>query len=164
MTDEKKKKKRWWIIGMIAGVCFVIVGLPLLGLILGVLLPAFSSGRRATNEASAVQIIKTISINEKNYFQTHHDYGTFSQLVADGNLDQRFTSDQPVIDGYIWTLQITPQSNHQPPAFAIHADPKISEGFSATGRRHFYLDSNDRSIHASEEQPATNNDPTLASQ
>ena len=56
---------------------------------------------------------------------------------------------------------VTPKSTTQQAAFAVNADPEKAEGFCATGKNHFYLDSTDKTIHVNSTQPATVADPPL---
>ena len=44
---------------------------------------------------------------------------------------------------------------------AINADPQVSEGVGATGRNHYYLDSDSTTTHVNATQPATVSDPPI---
>src|SRR5690349_2490177 len=81
---------------------------------------------RSANETSAVETLKTLTVNQRLYLKMHHGdaYGTFDQLIDDLNLDKRFAGDAPVISGYIFSMKVITKSNSQPPFFSVNADPQ----------------------------------------
>lgn len=162
MMDEKKKR-RWLLISVIVA-CAGVAGLFVLGIIAGIAVPAWMSSRRAANEAAVVSTLNTIAVEERTHLRAHDSYATFDQLIEDGALDKRFAGESPVVEGYAFTLSVTPKSGSASPAFSVNADPQQSEGFKATGRRHFYLDSTSMEIHYHEESPATGDDPVRGSE
>lgn len=87
-------------------------------------------------------------------------YGTFEQLVGGQFLDQRFKGSAPVVNGYVFTLKLTPKAGEQAPAYSVNADPQASSGPNSGGR-HFYMDSSASVIRANASQPATASDPPL---
>jgi hypothetical protein len=96
------------------------------------------------------------------YYTSHQrSFGTFDEMLTGNLLDTRFQGTSPVVDGFVYTMRVTPKSTNQPSAFAVNAEPELSEGFSATGKNHFYIDSNNDKIHVNRTQPATVNDPTI---
>jgi hypothetical protein len=114
------------------------------------------------NETAAVNSLQTIFKAQTMYSVAHSgDYGTFDQLVAEGSLDKRFAGAAPVLEGYVFTIRVVPQSSGGSPAFAVNADPKQTEDASASNVRHLYVDSSSNTIHANATRPATANDPPL---
>ena len=97
------------------------------------------------------------------YYNGHNrsTFGTFDQILKDGGLDARFADATPVVEGYIFTLKVIPKSTTQPASYTINADPQQSEGVGATGKNHFYTDSNASTIHINRDQPASVNDPPI---
>jgi Tfp pilus assembly protein PilE len=158
---ETNKKKRWWLIALIVAACLMVAAVGVLGLIVGIAVPAWQSSVRAANEASARLTLKTIAMEERTYRAAHGSYATFDQLIEEGGFDKRFAGASPVVEGYVFRLNVTQQAGDAPPAFSVNADPQQSEGFSATGKRHFYMDSAGALIHYNEDRPATGDDPPL---
>ena len=114
------------------------------------------------NEAAAIRTLQTIFRAETQYMLSHaEEYGTFDQLKQDRYLDQRFAGTAPVVEGYAFTIQLTPKSGSGAAAYSINADPKQEDASSTGGARHLYMDSSSNVIHANAQQPATANDPPL---
>ena len=76
-------------------------------------------------------------------------------------MDNRFEGDEPVVQGYVFKLKVTPKSRNQAPSFAVNANPQVSEGISATGKRYFYIDPNVSTIRVNDEKEATAEDSPL---
>ena len=87
---------------------------------------------------------------------------------------RRSTVVQSQVEGFLTRIAVTSgarvtpgtvlfeiDSTSQQAAFAVNADPVLTEGFGATGKNHFYLDSNNDTIHVNSTQPATASDPTI---
>ena len=126
--------------------------------------PVFdASSMQFPNEASAIRLLHTIAEQETQYYNAHqhNNFGTFAELIRDGLLDNRFLGAMPVIEGYVFTLKLMPKSNAQQVGYSVNADPQVTEGVGATGKNHFYIDSNSKMIHANGSQPATAVDPTI---
>ena len=139
----------------------LMIVIAIIGILVGVGVPAWRTAVMAANETSAIETISTVSKEQRAYYISTKSYATFDQLIERGALDKRFAGEQPVDSGYIYTMKVTPKANNQPPFYSINADPQKTEGLSATGKRHFYLDSNIGSTRVSDTQPATADDPPL---
>ncbi|HVS83348.1 MAG TPA: hypothetical protein VHE60_16590 [Pyrinomonadaceae bacterium] len=109
----------------------------------------------AADEASAIQSLRTIATAQQQLKATQGSYGTFDALTQAGLLDLRFAGSAPNLRGYRFTMNVTDSD------FSVNADPQTTETQPTTGVRHFYLDSNDNSIHVSLRQAASKNDPVL---
>jgi hypothetical protein len=130
-----------------------------------------TSGNRASelktslnvaNEAATIRTLQTIYRAQTEYMLSHaEDYGTFDQLVADRYLDGRFAGATPIVEGYAFTMKVTPKAGSESAAYSINADPKQSDGTSTGGARRLYMDSTSNVVHASATQSATANDPPL---
>jgi type IV pilus assembly protein PilE len=141
----------------------LMIVIAIIGILIGVGVPAWRIIIRRGNETSAIQVLETIRKEQANYALGHRgEYGTFEQLIKDGSLDERFAGDKPVINGYIFSVKVTPKSSNQPAAYSINADPQVGDGLAATGKRHFYVDPNVSTIRENPDQPATASDPPLA--
>jgi hypothetical protein len=66
-----------------------------------------------------------------------------------------------VVEGYVFTMKVIPRSTNQQAGYTINADPQVSEGVSATGKNHYYVDSDTNTIHVNATQPATVADPPI---
>ena len=109
----------------------------------------------AADEASAVQTLRTIATAEQQLKGMRGAYGNFEALTQAGLLDTRFAGVAPNLKGYRFSMNVTDSD------FAVNADPQTTETQHTTGVRHFYLDSNDNSIHANTTQPASKSDPPI---
>jgi prepilin-type N-terminal cleavage/methylation domain-containing protein len=141
----------------------LMIVIAIIGILVGVGIPAWQNSVRSANQAAAIKTLNTIVTEQRTYYNTHNRsaYGTFDQLIADGAFDKRFTGEAPVVEGYVYKMTVTPRSGNQPPMFAVNADPQKSEGFNATGRQFYYIDANTSTIHVSEEKSAGLDDPPL---
>jgi prepilin-type N-terminal cleavage/methylation domain-containing protein len=136
----------------------LMIVIAIIGVLIGIAVPAWRSSVIATNEAAAIGTLNTIAKEQRIYYNGHRGYGTFDQLIEAGALNSRFRGETPSADGYIYTMKITPKTNNQPPQFSVNADPQVAEGLTATGKRHFYIGSDVNSVTANEQQPATAQD------
>src|SRR5215831_8194124 len=67
-------------------------------------IPSLLRSRQAAQESSAVAQVRTINIAEVTYLSSNQgNYGDLPSLVAQGLLDNRFTSGNPV-SGYTFTV------------------------------------------------------------
>ncbi len=144
---------------------FTLIELMIVIAIIGILIGAATIGWRAAvrsgNEAAALQALKTIATVEIQYYNAHNrTFGTFDQLVKEG-FDSRFSGNPPAVDGYIYTLKVTPKTTTQQTTYTLNADPQQSEGLGATGKNHFYIDNTGGTIHVNADQSAGPNDPPL---
>ncbi|MFL6211491.1 MAG: prepilin-type N-terminal cleavage/methylation domain-containing protein [Pyrinomonadaceae bacterium] len=136
----------------------LMIVIAIIGILIGIAIPAWRNSVMATNETSAIKTLNTINAEERTYYIRHSSYGTFAQLTESGALDPRFGSETPTVDGYTYTIKVTPKASNQPPSFSVNADPQVGEGLQATGKRHFYVGSDVNTVRANETQPATAQD------
>jgi prepilin-type N-terminal cleavage/methylation domain-containing protein len=141
----------------------LMIVIAIIGILVGVGIPAWQSSVRAANQAAAIRSLNAIQVEQRTYYNTHNrtSYGTFDQLIAEGALNKNFTGEAPVVEGYIYKMKITAKSGGQAATYVINADPQKAEGFNATGKQFYYMDSNSSTIHVSESQPAGPDDPPL---
>ena len=140
----------------------LMIVIAIIGILIGVGVPAWRLMVRRGNETAATQTINTIKQLQADYSLGHRgEYGTFEQLIKEGALDERFKGDAPVVSGYVFTMKVVPKSSGQPATYTVNADPQSSEGIGATGRRHFYFDPSLSTIRENPEQPATASDPPI---
>jgi hypothetical protein len=97
------------------------------------------------------------------YFNAHqrNAFGTFEEMRKENLLDSRFDGTTPVVDGYVYTMKVIPKSTTAQPGYTINADPQVPTGVSATGKNHYYVDSDTNTIHVNDSQPAAITDPPI---
>ena len=130
----------------------LMIVIAIIGILVGVGVPAWRNSVIAGNEAAAIQNLRNIATEQRTYFNMHGrtGYASFDDL----KLDKRFKGDAPVVDGYVYTLRVIQKSQSTPPSFTLNADPQQKEGIGATGKRHFYIDSNIGTVTVKNDGPA----------
>ncbi len=140
----------------------LMIVIAIIGILIGVGVPAWKLVIRKGNETAAIQTLDTIRKLQADYAIGHRgSYGTFNDLIKDGSLDERFAGDTPVVSGYIFTMKVTPKSTAQPASYTVNADPQVAEGLKATGKRHFYVDPGVSTVRENPDQPVTASDPPV---
>jgi len=107
--------------------------------------------------------LRTVAEQQMFYYNMHQrtTFGGFDEMLKEGLLDNRFAGTTPVVEGYIFTMRVIPRSTAQQAGYALNADPQVTEGVGATGKNHYYLDSDSNTIHVNDSQPATASDPSI---
>jgi hypothetical protein len=113
----------------------------------------------SAEEVATIESLKAIAAAQQSYYTTRKSYGTFNQLVNTKLLDERFASDKPVVNGYTYTITISGGADDGSSRYAINADPHQAEGESKINKRHFYIDSQTKQVHAHTGRPASSQDP-----
>jgi prepilin-type N-terminal cleavage/methylation domain-containing protein len=142
----------------------LMIVIAIIGILIAVGVTGWKAAVKQANEAAAVKTIRTISEQQMLYYNGHNrsTFGTFEQMLKDGMLDARFSNGTtPVVEGYVFSMKVIAKSTGQPASYTINADPQQSEGVGATGKNHFYSDSNSSTIHVNADQPAAPTDPPL---
>lgn len=141
----------------------LMIVIAIIGILIAVGVTGWKAAVRSANEAAAVQTLRTLTQQQMLYYNSHQrtSYGTFDEMLKDGLLDNRFAGTTPLIDGYIFTMRVVPKTTSTPPGYAINADPQSTEGVGATGRNHFFVDSDKNTIHVNATQPAAVTDPSI---
>jgi len=134
----------------------LMIVIAIIGILIGAAVYGWKSAQKAGNEAASMQNIKTIAAVQIQYYNTHaRTFGTFEQLVKEQMLTSKFAGNPPSPDGYVFTLKVTPKTAGAPSSYTLNADPQTD----GSGTNHFYIDSNDSSIHVNAAQPAGAGDP-----
>jgi prepilin-type N-terminal cleavage/methylation domain-containing protein len=141
----------------------LMIVIAIIGILIGVGVPAWKTVVRRGNETAAIKTLQTIRDAQADYSLGHRgEYGSFDQLIKEGSLDDRFAGEKPVMNGYVFTMKVTPKSSAQPAAYTVNADPQVSDGVvAATGKRHFFIDPSVSTPRENAEQPATATDPAI---
>lgn len=141
----------------------LMIVIAIIGLLIGVGAIGWQAATRAGNEATAAQTIDQIRKFQAQYASRNRgNFGSFDDLIAKAGLDSKFAGEQPVINGYIFTMTVVASSGSTPASYTVAADPQVGEGVMASGTRHFYTDSAQSTIKATDEnRPAKADDPSI---
>src|SRR5213080_2534246 len=122
----------------------LMILIAIIGILIGAAVYGWRSAQKAGNEAATMQNLKTIAAVQIQYYNTHaRTFGTFDQMIKEQMLNSKFEGNPPNVDGYVLTLKVTPKTSTSPTSYTLNADPQSDN----TGKRHFFIDSNDSSIH-----------------
>ena len=141
----------------------LMIVIAIIGILIAVGVTGWKAAVRSANEAAAVKTLRTVAEQQMLYFNSHQrsSFGNFEEMLKEGLLDTRFSGTTPVVDGYVYTMRVIPKSTTQQAGWALNADPQVSTGVGATGKNHFFLDSDSNTIHVNDSQPATVSDPPI---
>ena len=141
----------------------LMIVIAIIGLLIGVGSYAWTAVIIAGNENAATQAIDKIRTMQIQYAGGHQgNFATFDELIAAGQLDDRYAGEAPVVNGYTMTLKINKKSNSAPSSYSINADPQVRGTVGATGTRSFYTDSRLGTIKANDKgTAATEKDPSI---
>lgn len=141
----------------------LMIVIAIIGILIGVGIAGYRAAIRAANEAAAIKTLRSIAEQQMLFFNAHQRsaFGSFEEMRKENLLDSRFDGTTPVVDGYVYTMKIIPKSTSAQPGYTINADPQVATGTAATGRNHYYVESDSNTIHVNSEQPATATDPPI---
>lgn len=125
---------------------------------------AFLTRLTVTSETTVLQSFKAIRTLQAQYASKHSGRfaANFDELIKTVSLDEKFSGESPIVDGYVYRMTVQEPSATQPAFYSITADPPVSEVIKITGTYHFYFDSTLGIIKATEEhRQATANDPSI---
>src|SRR3977135_54264 len=114
----------------------LMIVIAIIGILIAVGVTGWKAAIKSANEAAAVKSLRTIAEQQMLYYNGHNrsTFGTFDEMLKDGLLDTRFAGTTPVVEGYVFTMKVTPRSTTQQASYAINTDPQQSEGVAATGK------------------------------
>ncbi len=141
----------------------LMIVIAIIGILIAVGITGWRAAVRSANEAAAIKSLRSIAEQQMLYYNGHQRsaFGTFDEMLKENLLDTRYAGSTPVVDGYVYNMKVIPKSTAQQAGYTINADPQVSEGVGATGKNHFYLDSDSNTIHVNPTQPATVSDPPI---
>ena len=141
----------------------LMIVIAIIGILIAVGVTGWKAAVKSANEAAAAQALRTIASDQMIYYNAHQrsSFGTFDEMLKEGLLNAHFSGTTPVVEGYVFTMRVIPKSTSTQPGYAVNADPQVTEGVGATGKNHFYLESDSNTIHVNPTQPATAADPPI---
>lgn len=141
----------------------LMIVIAIIGLLVAVGTFGWQMAQQAGNEATAIQNLDNIRKFQAMYASRNRGaFGSFDDLIAKAGLDTKFAGAQPVVNGYIFTMEVVQSSGSTPASYSVKADPQTGEGVMATGTRHFYTDTSLSTIKATDEnRPAKPDDPSI---
>lgn len=141
----------------------LMIVIAIIGILIAVGVTGWKAAVKSANEAAAIKTLRTIAEQQMLFYNSHQrtTFGSFDEMLKENMLDTRFAGTTPVVEGYVFAMRIIPKSTTTQPGYAVNADPQVTEGVSATGKNHFYLDSDSNTIHVNPTQPATVTDPPI---
>ena len=116
----------------------LLIVVAIIGIIAAIAIPNLLASRRAANEGSAQQSLRTLASSEATYRSTagNGSYGPVDNLVAQNLIDSVLGGG--VKSGYNFTTGTDPVASTTD--FVIAAAPVTSSGVTATGTREFCID------------------------
>jgi len=141
----------------------LMIVIAIIGILIAVGVTGWRAAVRAANEAAAIKSMRSIAEQQMLYYNGHQrsTFGTFEEMRKENLLDSRYDGTTPIVEGYVFTMKVIPKSTAQHAGYTVHADPQVTEGVGATGRNHYYLDSDSNTIHVNATQPAVVTDPPI---
>lgn len=143
----------------------LMIVISIIGILVAIGIPAWQASVRSANEAATIKHLSEIQTAQVTYYNTQNrsGYGTFEQLSSGGYLKEAFTGDNPVVDGYVYSMTLTPRGSGQPPTYGINANPEKATGITATGSQYYYFGSDTSTPRYNRDRPATADDPSINS-
>lgn len=116
----------------------LLIVVAIIGIIAAIAIPNLLASRRAANEGSAQQSLRTMASAEATYYSTagSGSYGDVQSLVGQQLIDTVLGSG--VKSGYNFTTGASPAASTT--AWVIAAAPVVFSGVTATGTREFCID------------------------
>jgi prepilin-type N-terminal cleavage/methylation domain-containing protein len=141
----------------------LMIVISIIGILVAIGIPAWQASVRSANEAATLKHLGEIATGQITYYNTQNrsGYATFDQLADGGYIKDNFKGDNPVVDGYVYSMTITARAANQPPGYGINANPEKATGVTATGSQFFYFGSDANTVHYNRERAATADDPSV---
>jgi type IV pilus assembly protein PilA len=117
----------------------LLIVVAIIGIIAAIAIPNLLASRRAANEGSAQQSMRTLSSSEATYQNTagQGSYGSLANLMSQHLVDSVLgQSDVTAKSGYLFTMNPVAGT---PAQFWAYALPATTSGVGATGTRRFAI-------------------------
>lgn len=125
------------IAGLITSVLSIMIAVPL-AIIIAIAVPNMLASRMAANEASAINLLRTIDSSEATYQATsgNGQFGTLRELANNNLIDSTLASGTK--NGYRFTVRVKPALT--PGEAASYQAVATPTRYQRSGRRSFYID------------------------
>ena len=137
----------------------LMIVIAIIAILIAIGIPGYQAMIRSGNETSAIQSIQNIKSLQVSYAAKHQGKfaPSFDELRKSVDLDERFSGEAPVVNGYVFKMTANESSGTTPAKYSIVADPQTGQG-----TRHFYFDSMLGTTKSTEEdRAATDKDPSI---
>jgi type IV pilus assembly protein PilA len=116
----------------------LLIVVAIIGIIAAIAIPNLLASRRAANEGSAQQSLRTMSSAEATYYATagNGSYGPVSALVTQTLIDTQLGGGTK--SGYVFTTGAAPAASTT--AYVLAAAPSSTAAITGTGTREFCID------------------------
>lgn len=140
----------------------LMIVIAIIGLLIGVGVPAWRFMVRNGNHTAAAQSLQQITTNQISYRSLKGSFAdSFDELVKETGFNDAFKATagaKPTVNGYIYDLKVVKSNNGKNISYSVNADPESDAG----GTRHFYIDSEKGNIRFNDQGPADANSPVLS--
>ena len=157
VMQKKGSKSPLVIVAVVIGALILV---PILAVVIffGVGTYGWQQAVRSGNETNATQTLDNIRKFQAQYAaRNRSNFAEFDELIRKVGLDDRFRGEQPIVNGYIFKMEVEPPSSNKPASYSISADP-----MAGSGSRHFHTDSSLSVITFTDEnRQATPSDPAI---
>jgi prepilin-type N-terminal cleavage/methylation domain-containing protein len=140
----------------------LMIVIAIIGLLIGVGSIAWGAMIRSGNETAATQMLDRMRMFQAQYASRNKGrFASFDDLIAAGVLDAAYAGDAPVVNGYVYTMEVVEPSSSAPASYKIWADPQVPSGITATGTRFFYTSSALSTIKTKDGEKASEADSSI---
>jgi type IV pilus assembly protein PilA len=120
----------------------LLIVVVIIGIIAAIAIPNLLAARRSANEGSAVSSLRTIHGAQMTYASTYGSgnyAGTLLILNTNGLIDAALGA-SGTKSGYTFSTAVLPSTTTAPATFYVGAAPQLATGVTATGTRHFCVE------------------------
>src|SRR5712691_11121828 len=93
----------------------LMIVIAIIGILIAVGVTGWKAAVKSANEAAAIKTLRTIAEQQMLFYNSHQrsTFGTFEEMRKENLLDTRFAGGTPVVEGYVFTMKVTPKSTTQ---------------------------------------------------
>lgn len=138
----------------------LMIVIAIIGLLIGVGVPAWGYMVKNGNETSAIEMLRQINERQAQYASTNKgEFADFKTLVEKTGLNENFGKgeDKVVFNGYVFSPKVEKRSTGKSPFWSVSATPESP----TAGSRSFYMDSTLSTIKFNAEGEANAQSPSV---
>jgi type IV pilus assembly protein PilA len=120
----------------------LLIVVVIIGIIAAIAIPNLLAARRSANEGSAVSSLRTVHGAQMTYASTYGggNFGSLANLNTNGLIDSALGSGTNTKSGYVFASTQAAATATAPATFFVSATPQLATGLTATGTRHFCVE------------------------